>query len=107
MRKSLILTLALTSLAVCACNKPDQEKAGEHAKAAAAKIGDATKEVATSPEMKAVGADLKDAAADAAAATKDAAADAGVAAKNIAADVKADAGAAKAKIEARTDETKK
>ena len=53
------------------------DNAGENAKAAAVKIGEATKEVATSPEMKAVGADIRQGAAEAGAAAKDAFATAG------------------------------
>lgn len=75
MRHALVVSLAVAALSVAACSK--QPDAGENAKAAAAKIGEATKEVATSPEMKAVGNDIKEGAADAGAAAKEALSTAG------------------------------
>jgi predicted small secreted protein len=107
MRKSLILTLACAGLAIAACSKNDQQKAGEDAKAAAAKVGDAAKDVAHSDEVKAVGSDIKAAAGDAAAVTaeaaKDAAAKTGAAAKDVAADVKQNTAEATANMDARLD----
>jgi hypothetical protein len=107
MHKSLILTLACASLAIAACSKTDQQKAGDDAKAAAAKMGDAAKDVAKSDEVKAVGSDIKTAAGDAAdattAAAKDAAAKTGAAAKDMAADVKQNTAEATANMDAKLD----
>lgn len=91
-----LVALAIATLSVAACSKSEQSDAGENAKAAAAKIGEATKEVATSPEMKAVGNDIKQGAAEAGAVAKDAFATAGAELKE-GADAKIDAAAADAK----------
>ncbi|MDP3871002.1 hypothetical protein [Phenylobacterium sp.] len=109
MRYALVV-LAVATLSVAACSRSEQSDAGENAKAAAAKIGEATKEVATSPEMKAVGNDIKQGAAEAGAVAKDAFATAGAELKEGAdkagdkasqaaatADAKIDAAAADAK----------
>lgn len=77
MRHALIVSFAVAALSVAACSKSEQSDAGDNAKAAAAKIGEATKEVATSPEIKAVGNDIKEGAAEAGAVAKDALATAG------------------------------
>ena len=60
----LALVLGLT-LAVTACSKPTQEKTSQDLKAAGSEIGDAAKAVVATPEMKAVGADIKQGAAEA------------------------------------------
>ncbi|WP_421934171.1 hypothetical protein [Phenylobacterium sp.] len=72
MRHAIVISLAVAGLALTACSKSEQAQTGEHAKAAAAKIGEATKEVATSPEMKDLGTDVKEGAVEAGAVAKDA-----------------------------------
>jgi hypothetical protein len=99
MRTSLVIAVATLSLAASACSKATQDKTSEDTKAAAAKVGDAAKDVAASPEVKDVGADLKAGAKEAASATKDAAGEAKVAAKDIASDVKKDTHDAHVRVE--------
>lgn len=95
MRKVLIVAVAALGLMATACTKATQEKTSEDTKAVAQKTGDAIKEVASSPEMKSVGADIKTAAHETADAAK-------VAGKDIAADVKKETAEAKAKVEVDT-----
>ena len=92
MRRLIVVAVATLGLMASACTKATQEKASEDTKAAAAKTGDAIKDVATSPEMKSVGSDIKAAAHETADAAK-------VAGKDIAADVKKDTADAKAKVQ--------
>ena len=74
-----IITAAVVGLALVAagCSKPTQDKTSQDLKAAGAKVGEAAKDVAATPEMKAVGSDLKEGAAEAAGKTKEAADKAG------------------------------
>ena len=101
---------AAGALSLAACSPQHQEKAKADTQAAAAKVGDAAKEVAASPEVKAVGSDIKVGAAEAAQATKEAtqeaAVQAGDAAKDLAADVRKSAAEARqnaAEAKARAD----
>ena len=73
MRHALILSLAAAALLAVACSPAEQTNAKE----AASKIGEATADVATSPELKAVGSDIKENAKEAGAVAKDALAEAG------------------------------
>ena len=52
-------------LAIAGCSQPTQDKTSADLKAAAGQVGDAAKEVAATPEMKAVGADIKQGASEA------------------------------------------
>jgi hypothetical protein len=61
---ALVAVLGL-SLTAAGCSKPTQEKTSDDLKAAGAKIGDAAKDVVATPEMKAVGADIKQGASEA------------------------------------------
>jgi len=104
MRKVLIVAVASLGLMTAACSKATQEKTSEDTKAAAAKTGEAIKDVASSPEMKSVGSDLKAAAHETADAAKDVAGQAKVAGKDIASDVKKNTAEAKEKVQ---EDTKK
>ena len=76
MRVIAAATLGL-ALAIAGCTKPTQEKTSADLKAAAGEVGDAAKQVAATPELKAVGSDIKQGAAEAADKTKEAAGKAG------------------------------
>ena len=52
-------------LAIAGCSKPTQEKTSADLKAAGSEVGAAVKDVVATPEMKAVGADIKQGAAEA------------------------------------------
>jgi hypothetical protein len=52
-------------LAILGCSQPTQDKTSADLKAAAGQVGDAAKEVAATPEVKAVGADIKQGASEA------------------------------------------
>ena len=52
-------------LAIVGCSQPTQDKTSADLKAAAGQVGDAAKEVAATPEVKAVGADIKQGASEA------------------------------------------
>ena len=52
-------------LAIAGCSQPTQDKTSADLKAAASEVKDAAKEVAATPEMKAVGADIKQGASEA------------------------------------------
>ncbi len=100
MRKVLIIAIASLGLMASACTKATQEKTSQDVKAAGAKTGEAIKDVAASPEMKSVGADLKDAAHETADAAK-------VATKDVAADLKKTAQDTKQKVKEDAAEAKK
>ena len=102
MTKPLILALAACALTLGACSKADQADV----QAAADKTATNAKDVAQSPEYKAVGADMKDAAQEAGDAAKDAAGDAKVAVAKAGAELKQGAADAKADIDKRTDAPK-
>ena len=63
----IVLTAAAVGLclAIAGCSKPTQEKTSADLKAAGAQVGEAVKDVAATPEMKAVGADIKQGASEA------------------------------------------
>ena len=52
-------------LAIAGCSQPTQDKTSADLKAAASQVKDAAKEVAATPEMQAVGADIKQGASEA------------------------------------------
>lgn len=52
-------------LAIAGCSQPTQDKTSADLKAAAGQVGDAAKDVAATPEVKAVGADIKQGASEA------------------------------------------
>src|SRR4051794_22957663 len=52
-------------LAIVGCSQPTQEKTSADLKAAAGQVGHAAKQVAATPEVKAVGADIKQGASEA------------------------------------------
>lgn len=99
----LILVLAVSALTLGACSKADQAQTQADVQAAADKTAAGAKDVAQSPEMKAVGADVKNAAEDAGAAAKDAAGDAKVAVVKAGAELKQGAADAKADLDKHTD----
>ena len=111
MRHALVISAAIAALSLAACSKSEQAQTGEHAKAAAQKIGEATKDVATSPEMKELGTDVKEGAKAAGAVAKDALSTAGAELKEGAAkagDKAKDAAAtADAKIDKAAADAKK
>jgi hypothetical protein len=65
MRTILTATTLGLFLAVAGCSKPAQEQTSADLKAAAAQVGDAARQVAATPEVKAVGSDIKQGAAEA------------------------------------------
>ena len=99
MRVIAAATLGL-ALAIAGCSKPTQEKTSADLKAAAGEVGDAAKQVAATPELKAVGSDIKQGAAEAADKTKEAAGKAGEKLKEAGSDLKA--GAQKAGSDLKT-----
>ena len=101
-----VLPLALAAAAVLslgACSRQEQAETHADLKAAADKTTQAAKDVANSPEVQNVKADVKDAAQDAGAAAKDVAADAKDALKDAGAELKSGAADAKSDIDRRTD----
>jgi hypothetical protein len=105
----IILTAATVGLclAIAGCSKPTQDKTSTDLKAAGAEVGAAVKDVAATPEMKAVGADIKQGAAEAGDKLKEGADKAGVklaaGAKKAGAEIKAGADKAGDKTEAALD----
>ncbi len=75
-----ILTVAGLGLclAIAGCSKPTQDKTSADLKAAGSEVGAAVKAVVATPEVKAVGADIKQGAAEAGQKLKAGAAKAGV-----------------------------
>lgn len=76
MRTMMIVSLLAAGLALTACDKQKAADVGDDAQAAAAKVGEETKDLANSAEIKEVGNEIKDAAKDAGAMAKDAAGEA-------------------------------
>ena len=105
----IILTAASLGLclAIVGCSKPTQDKTSADLKAAGSEVGAAVKEVAATPAMKAVGADIKQGASEAGDKLKEGADKAGeklaVGAKKAGADIKAGADKAGDKTEAALD----
>src|SRR5258708_36389783 len=91
MRTIMTAAVVALTLAAAGCSKPTQEKTSQDLKAAGAKVGEAAKHVAATPEAKAVGSDLKQGAAETAAKTRQAAGKAGAKLKQAGSDIKADA----------------
>ena len=87
MHKLPLVALAGFAIALAACSKQDAHEAGADVRAAADKVGDEAKQAASSPEMKKLGTELKDAAGDVAHVTKEAAKGAAAGAREGAADV--------------------
>ena len=77
MRTSTLAVILGVWLAVAACSKPTQEKTSADLKAVGSDAATAAKDVAASPAVKELGADIKQGANEAAAKTKVAADEAG------------------------------
>src|SRR6185312_3034353 len=77
MRNSHLAIILGVWLAVAACSKPTQEKTSADLKAVGSEVGAAAKDVAATPAVKELGADIKQSASEAAAKTKVAADTAG------------------------------
>jgi len=60
-----MLTIAASALALTACSQAERQDAAADAQQAADKVAAETKEAVTSPEVKEMGAEIKDAAGDA------------------------------------------
>jgi hypothetical protein len=104
MRHTLPLTLlAIAALQLGACSRQDQAETRSDLQAAADKTAQAAKDVASSPEVQDVKADVKDAAHDAGAAAKDVAADTKDALRGAGAELKSGAAEAKADLDKHTD----
>jgi hypothetical protein len=88
MQKIVLVSLAALAVGLAGCSKPTQEKTSADLKAAGHQIGDAAKSVAATPELKAVGTDIKQGAQEAAAKTKEAVKDAGPQLKKAGQDLK-------------------
>jgi hypothetical protein len=88
MRTIAVIAAVGLSLAVAGCSKPTQEKTSADLKAAGASVGDAARDAVATPEVKAVGADIKQGAAEAADKTKEAAGQAGEKLKAAGSDLK-------------------
>ncbi|MDQ0466410.1 CHASE3 domain sensor protein [Caulobacter ginsengisoli] len=105
MRHIILIGLAVAGVSLTACSKEHQKEVSEGASAAATKIGDAAKDIASDPEVKQAGSAIADAAKDDATAVKDAVGDAAdktsEAADKAAADAKAKADADKARDAAK------
>jgi len=76
MRVLAIITTLSLSLVIAACSKPTQEKTAADLKAVGAEVSDAAKDVAAAPAVEAVGDDIRQGASEAAAKTKEVAAEA-------------------------------
>ena len=85
MRITTLTALMGAILALSACTKTEQAKTGDDVKAAAANVADKTHEAITSPEVKEVGDELKEAGGNAVTIAKGAVAGA----KDAASDIKA------------------
>ena len=77
MRTLTLVVLLSAGLAVAACSKSTQEKAGQDLKAVGSDAASAAKDVANAPATKELGADIKQGTKEAAAKTKEAADQAG------------------------------
>ena len=65
MQKSMMVAVASLVLALAACSQAERQDAAGDVKAAGAEVGAKAKEAANSPELKELGAEIKDAAGDA------------------------------------------
>lgn len=73
--RTILIPVAALTFALAACSPAERQDAGADARAAAEKVKDAAHDVASDPDVKAVGADMKEAAGDAVGVVKDAAGD--------------------------------
>ena len=110
MRNSHLAVILGLWLAVAACSKPTQDKTSEDLKAVGSQVGEAAKDVAATPAVKELGADIKQGASEAAAKTKVAADQAGeklkAGADEAGAKIKSGAREAGAKTDAAIDKAK-
>ncbi|HEX7885881.1 MAG TPA: cell surface protein [Phenylobacterium sp.] len=90
MQKSMLVVTAALALALSACSRAEQRDTAGDVKAAAQEVGDKAKEAANSPEVKKMGAELKDAAGDAGKVIKETAKGAAEGAREGAAKVEAE-----------------
>lgn len=90
MQKSIMVAAASLALALSACSKAEQQDTAGDVKAAAQDVGDKAKEAANSPEVKEIGAELKEAAGDAGKVIKETAKGAAQGAREGAAKVEAE-----------------
>jgi hypothetical protein len=68
-----VMIASATALALCACSEAERREAGNEVEAAADKVAAETKQAVNSPEVKEVGAEIKEAAGDAGHVIKEAA----------------------------------
>jgi hypothetical protein len=85
-----LMIAAAAALALAACTKAERQEAGNDVEAAADKVVAETKEAVTSPEVKEVGAEIKEAAGDAGKVIKETAKGAAEGAREGAAKVEAE-----------------
>lgn len=95
MHKTLMVAALSAMLVLGACSKAERQDAAGDVKAAVATVGDKAKEAANSPEVKQVGAEIKDAAGDAGKVIKETAKGAADGAREGAAKVEAESNDAK------------
>ena len=110
MRNSHLAVILGIWLALAACSKATQDKTGQDIKAVGSEVGAAAKDVAATPAIKDLGADIKQGTQEAAAKTKVAAAEAGAklkaGAEKAGADIKSGAKDAGAKTDAALNKAK-
>lgn len=90
MRKLIPVTLAGMALALAACTREDAADASADTQAAADRVGSEIRDAANSPELKEMGAEIKDAAGDVGTVLKDTAKGAAEGAREGAAKVEAE-----------------
>lgn len=90
MRKTIIVAAASVALALSACSKAERQDAVADVEAAADKVGAEAKDAVNSPELKEVGAEIKEAAGDAGQVIKETAKGAAEGAREGAAKVEAE-----------------
>jgi hypothetical protein len=90
MHKTIIVAAAGMALALSACSKAERQDTTADVQAAADKVGDEAKDAANSPELKKMGAEIKDAAGDAGKVLKETAKGAAQGAREGAAKVEAE-----------------
>lgn len=90
MHKTIAIAAAMAALTLTACSQAERQDAAGDVKAAAAEVGDKAKDAANSPELKEVGAEIKEAAGDAGQVIKETAKGAAEGAREGAAKVEAE-----------------
>ena len=90
MQKSFMVAFASLAFALAACSKAEQQDTTADVKAAAADVGDKAREAASSPAVKEVGSEIKEAAGDAGTVIKETARGAAQGAREGAAKVEAE-----------------